>query len=117
MASANGSAWVREWCGRPEGGECVSDALAGLLVEIGGERVAFPLDDQGRPMPRREQLARVLWARAVDGDMAAIKLLVDILSGRASDAQGAGGVTFTADHLAAAEAELAAWREEDQDGA
>ena len=63
-------------------------------------------------MTRREALVRTPVTRGViDGDMTAIKLLVELLEGKAG-AAGEGGAALNADQLAAAEAALMAWAAE-----
>ena len=57
-------------------------------------------------MTRREALARTLWTRGViDGDMTAIKLLVELLEGKGA-ADEVGQALIHADDMASAEALL-----------
>ncbi len=84
--------------------------LAELARVIGGERVVYPQGgEDALLMMRREALARTLWTRGViDGDMTAIKLLVELLEGKVPGDE----VVLNADQLAAAEAILMAWQAE-----
>jgi hypothetical protein len=109
MASSSNTTWSKGFSGNPDG-EARGDAPLGKLVnEIGSEWVTHPAGgDDALRMTRREALARALWTRAViDGDMTAMKLLVEMLEGKGA---GSGeAVQFNADHFAAAEAALRAW--------
>jgi hypothetical protein len=110
VAGSTASTWVKGFSERQEGSAGGAASFAELVGEIGGELVRFPPGDDGVSMPRRELLARALWTRAViDGDMTAIKVLIECLSGRTDDAAD-GGITFNADHFAAARRALQAWR-------
>lgn len=80
--------------------------LAALVTNIGQERAAHPAAAEGPRLPRLELLARVLWTRAVvDGDMTAIKLLIELLT--ASSADGAA-VELHLEDFAEAEQRIAA---------
>jgi hypothetical protein len=109
MASSSNTTWIKGFSGNPDG-EARGEAPLGKLVnEIGSERVTYPAGgDDALRMTRREALARTLWTRGViDGDMTAVKLLVELLEGKGA---GAGeGAQFNADQYAAAEAALRAW--------
>ena len=97
-------------------------SIADLMREIGEELVTFrdgPPEgafDFGDPveiseMSRRERMARVVWAEALDGNLKAVQLILDYTEGRPLQAMAvAAGVRFTADEYAQAEKQLAAWR-------
>jgi len=110
VAATSNSSWVKGYSGNPIGEASAGRSLAELLAEIGDERLAYPIDDCEAPaMTRRELLCRVLWTRSVvDGDMTAIKVLLEYLEGKPGG-PGAEGVEFTADQMAAAQAQLEAW--------
>ena len=110
MAASSNTTWSKGFSGNPAG-EARGDLPLGELVRaIGGEWVVYPPGgDDALLMTRREALVRTLWTRAViDGDMTAIKLLVELLEGKGA-ADEAGGVLLNADEMAAAEAVLKAW--------
>jgi len=110
VATSSNSSWVKGYSGNPIGEASAGRSLAELLAEIGDERLAYPIDDCEAPaMTRRELLCRVLWTRSVvDGDMTAIKVLLEYLEGKPGG-PGAEGPEFTADQMAAAQAKLEAW--------
>lgn len=116
MAASSNTTWLKGFSGNPVGeardggGSEPGGSLAELVRNIGSEAVAYPPGgDDALQMLRREALVRTLWTRAViDGDMTAIKLLVELLEGKGAEAN-AGGVTLNADDLARAEAALTAW--------
>lgn len=117
MAASSNTTWSKGFSGNPAG-EARSDApLGDLVAVIGSEWVAYPVGgDDALAMTRREALARTLWTRGViDGDMTAIKLLVELLEGKGpagGGEAGDGAGVFNADTLAAAEAALKTWRAE-----
>jgi len=84
MASSNNTIWAQDFSANPAGEAQAELPLAELVGAIGRERVAYPAGgDAAVPMTRCEILARTLWTRGVlDGDMTAIKLLVELLAGR-----------------------------------
>lgn len=118
MAASSNTTWLKGFSGKPAGevgGEDASSAggsLAELVAEVGAEWVSYPPGgDDAVMMLRREALVRTVWTRAViDGDMTAIKLVVELLEGKLAGAE-AGGIRFNADGLAAAEALLKAWQD------
>jgi hypothetical protein len=113
MASSSNTTWIKGFSGNPDGEARGEGSVGKLLSDIGSEWVTFPAgSDDALRMTRREALARTLWTRGViDGDMTAIKLLVELLEGKGTAAGEAGsaGPALTADHFAAAEAEYRAW--------
>jgi hypothetical protein len=109
MASSSNTTWLKGFSGNPDGEAYGESPLGKLVTEIGSESLVYPAGgEDALRMTRREALARALWTRAViDGDMTAMKLLVELLEGKGP---GSGEeVQFTADHFAAAEAALRAW--------
>lgn len=63
-------------------------------------------------MSRRERMLRVLWARALDGDLKAMQMILDYTDGRPVQAMEVNAsVRFTSDEYAKADKRLAAWRE------
>ncbi len=96
---------------------------ADLLRQIGEEVATFrdgPPEgtfDFGAPveiseMPRRERMMRLLWDKALDGDLKAMQMILDYTDGRPVQAMEVkASVRFTSDDLAQAEKKLAAWRE------
>lgn len=105
MAASSNTTWLKGFSGNPAG-EARGDASLGELVRlVGGEWVTYPVGgDDALPMMRREALARTLWTRGViDGDMTAIKLLVELLEGKGA-ADEAGQPLIHADDMALAEA-------------
>ncbi len=133
MAASSSSSWVKGFSGSPDEWEPLDEwvdlgvdargeasgreaTLAEVLRMIGDETLAYPLDDPNAPvMSRRELLGRVLWTRAiVDGDMTAIKVLLECLgkSDGGDDGMGPYRVDITADVLAEAERRLKAWEME-----
>jgi hypothetical protein len=116
VAASSNTTWLKGFSGKPagetggDGGGSAGSSLAELVAEVGGEWVTYPPGgDDAVLMLRREALARTAWTRAViDGDMTAIKLVVELLEGKLAGAE-AGGIRFNADDLAAAEALLGAW--------
>jgi hypothetical protein len=110
MAASSNTTWSKGFSGNPAGEARGGGSLAVLVAEIGTERLVYPVGgEDGLEMLRIEALARTLWTRAViDGDMTAIKLLVELLE-RAGSGDGEGGPVLSADDLAAAEAVLKGW--------
>lgn len=83
-----------------------------MLDRIGDELVAPPgsqaegAGGSGRPMSRRELLARVLWTRAIlDADGAATRLIIEYLDGKpgAAEAEPGSRTETCADDFALAE--------------
>lgn len=112
MAAASNTTWAKGFSGNPDGEAQGGGVLAAMVRSIGEEWVIYPVGgEDALRMTRREALARTLWTRGViDGDMTAIKLLVEL-----AELQGdpdANGVVLNADQLAAAEAVLRAWTKE-----
>ena len=111
MAASSNTTWSKGFSGNPDGEARGDVSLAELIGAIGGEWVVYPTGgDDALSMTRREALARTLWTRGViDGDMTAIKLLVELLEGKGAEAGAGGDALLNADQLAAAEAALKAW--------
>lgn len=111
MAASSNTTWSKGFSANPAGEPRGEASLAGLIAQIGGERVIYPVGgEDALEMLRLEALARTLWTRGViDGDMTAIKLLVELLEGKGAADEAGAGVTLTADDLAAAEAAVKAW--------
>lgn len=96
---------------------------ADLLRQIGEElekfrdgppQGTFDFGDQVeiREMSRRERMMRMLWAKALDGDLKAMQMILDYTDGRPVQAMEVkASVRFTGDEYAEAERRLAAWRE------
>lgn len=96
---------------------------ADLLRQIGEELAkfrdgppqgTFDFGDQVeiREMSRRERMMRMLWAKALDGDLKAMQMILDYTDGRPVQAMEVkASVRFTGDEYAEAERRLAAWRE------
>jgi hypothetical protein len=106
MAGSSNTTWLKGFSGNPDGQARGDVSLAELVRLIGGEWVVYPPGgDDAVLMMRREALVRSLYTRAViDGDMTAIKLLVELLEGKsAADEEG---MRLNSDDLAAAEALL-----------
>lgn len=109
--------WVKGWSGSPARRAQRATSFAHLLRAVGRECIPFPI---GQPeeevvMARREALARVLWTRALsDGNLVAIRLLLDHLAGaRSGETEKAeAALRFTADDAARAEALLQRWAAE-----
>jgi hypothetical protein len=117
VASSSNTTWAKGFSGNPNGqdagGAGEEKSFAELVSGIGGERVAYPVGgEDALAMLRREALARTLWTRAViDGDMTAIKLLVELLEGKGAGNEG-GVPQLNADQWAAAERAFKAWMAE-----
>ncbi len=105
MASSNNTIWAQDFSANPEGQAQAELPLAELVGAIGRERVVYPPGgDNALAMTRSEVLARTLWTRGVlDGDLTAIKLLVELLAGR-GPADETGRTLIHADDMALAEA-------------
>jgi hypothetical protein len=117
MASSNNTIWAQDFSANPAGEAQAELPLAELVGVIGRERVAYPPGgDAAVPMTRCEALARTLWTRGVlDGDMTAIKLLVELLAGK-SPADETGRTLIHADDMALAEALVRAAVGDEYDG-
>lgn len=105
MASANNTIWAQDFSANPNGTVLGEEPLAELVGAIGRERVTYPPGSNAAlAMTRSEALARTLWTRGVlDGDLTAIKLLVELLAGR-GPADETGRTLIHADDMALAEA-------------
>jgi hypothetical protein len=118
MAASSNTTWSKGFSGNPAAEARGDASLAELIGAIGAEWVTYPTGgDDALSMTRREALARTLWTRGViDGDMTAIKLLVELLAGKGGDAgddqASDGSPLLNADRLAAAEAAVRAWYSE-----
>ena len=95
---------------------------ADLLRQIGEELATFrdgPPEGtfdfgdrvQVSEMSRRERMLRILWAKALDGDLKAMQMILDYTDGRPVQAMEVkASVRFTSDEYAQAEKRVAAWR-------
>ena len=108
--AASSTVWQNEFTPNPSGKRRAGKDLGQLVRLMARERVRHPLAEGEARLTRLEILARVLWTRAaVDGDITALKLLVECLV----DQAGAGerGIVLNADLFARAEQEALAHRE------
>lgn len=112
MATSSTTVWSPGFSENPGGETLSAKSIIEMLDRIGDELVAPPGGqgggghDSGRPMTRRELLARVLWTRAiVDADGAATKLIIEYLDGKAGDivAPAGSAPALCADDMALAE--------------
>ncbi len=114
MAASSNTTWSKGFSENPYGLARGDVGLAEMVRQVAGEWLVYPAGNDGDlHMSRQEALVRTLWTRAViDGDMTAIKLLVELLEGKGAGTGEAGGAVLTADDLARAEAALLAWADE-----
>jgi hypothetical protein len=107
MAGSSNTTWSKGFSCNPDGEARGDVPLSELVRVIGGEWVVYPPGgDDALSMTRREALVRTLWTRGViDGDMTAMKLLVELLEGKGA-ADEAGQALIHADDMALAEALL-----------
>jgi hypothetical protein len=107
MAASSNTTWAKGFSGNPDGDARGDLPLAELVRAIGGEWLVYPQGgDDALSMTRREALVRTLYTRGViDGDMTAIRLLVELLEGKAA-ADDASHALIHADDMASAEALL-----------
>jgi hypothetical protein len=112
VAASSNTTWLKGFSGNPDGVAREDGTFVSLVGAIGTERVAHPLGgDDAVEMTRCEALARVLWTRAVaDGDMTAIKLLVELLECKGGEATA--DRLLNADMLAEAGKALLDWSAE-----
>jgi hypothetical protein len=109
--------WIVGQSGNPKRKRYRSARLSDLARRIGAEIVEFrtggdTLFDQEPELTllsRRERLCRILWTQALDGDLKAAQLLVELLEGRTVEAVVAQ-MSFTADDYARMEARVMTWR-------
>lgn len=66
--------WTEGQSGNPAGRPKKGNALTDILRTVGAE------NEDGKT--RNEKLAAILWAKALDGDMAAIKYIYDRIDGQ-----------------------------------
>lgn len=108
--------WVKGQSGNPRGRSRRGRSLAELMRAIAAERVAFE-DRAGAKdeapevslLTRRERLVRVLWTMALDGDLAACRMLLEYMEGKPTqrmETQATQEVRMTAATLAEAESRL-----------
>jgi hypothetical protein len=112
-AAGHGGRWQSGVSGNPRGRPPSERALSTILRRL--LRAPAPTQEG---MSAREALCLQLLTRALEGDMAAIRLVLEYTDGKPAQ-RVEGSMTlhvmapFTSDEAAAAHAELAAWEQED----
>lgn len=114
--------WVPGQSGNPKGRPVRGRSVAELARAIALEQVAFTAEGETVICTRLERLLRVLWTMALDGDLRAVRCLLEYMEGRPVQMVAASIVSevkpeLSADMmarlLAGALARIEEWRKEE----
>jgi hypothetical protein len=96
--------WVKGQSGNPKGRPLRGKSVAELARLIAQEKVAFDDDGEVSVCSRLERLLRVLWTMSLEGDLRAIRCLLEYMEGR--PVQVIAATVARADDGALSEAEV-----------